>query len=121
MGNILLRTAPGTDTYVVWSTVVDEPIFVGTRAEVEEYLVKLALADARHKARKDLQNAAGWGSSVRHRLPGQEHYTGSWEDDSLPCGPLKWLPRDRLDRYIELWRNDKYDEATALLEDLGAD
>lgn len=38
MSTTVLRIAPDRDEYVVWESIIDEPIFAGTREDVARYL-----------------------------------------------------------------------------------
>jgi hypothetical protein len=118
MGNFLLRTTPNSEVFVVWSSIVDSPLFAGTRTEIEDYLIDEAVQRARIQIRNDLKIATETGSSVALKLPGQPAPTGSWNDDGIQYGARKWLPRKQLGKFIALWMDEKYDSAKKLLEDL---
>lgn len=38
MGQIILKMRPADDLYMIWSTVVESPVFLGDRADVVAYL-----------------------------------------------------------------------------------
>ncbi len=58
MGQAIIRAAPDRDLYLVWSSIVDAPVAVGTRAEMvgwarqewrlEEERAEAALVRAEH-------------------------------------------------------------------------
>lgn len=78
MPSIVMKEAPDVDFYVVWSSVVEAPVAVGTRAEIEW---RVEGARAARFARADATGtSAMWVevAGMRDRYPEE----GSWEDDS---------------------------------------
>lgn len=111
MPRYILKTVPELDLYVVWSTVVDNAVLVGDRAELvqEGFAVEgLDLADAT-------------GTSAHSG-------TGGWSGEDLFVGNATtrsedsffWLSRGLLTEYAQLLVADRVQEAESLLvPDLG--
>lgn len=118
MSTYLIRTAPDADVYVVWSTVIDGPVYAGTRVEVYDHLLNQAVQRAKPEVLSDLQLAAEAGTSIQYVLPGESCPPGAWADDNLQYGGDRQLPRAKLHEFIELWMQDKDETAEALLENL---
>lgn len=102
MGRIVLKTDPGLDRYVIWSSVVDDIVAgPGTRAQVLHYLTTEATPRpyTPHQAQALLDRVDRVGSSDRSPVR-----FGFWDDDPLPAGLRDgwWceLPRDHLDDYV---------------------
>ncbi len=116
MGQALIRAAPDRDLYLVWSSIVDAPVAVGTRAEMvgwarQEWRLEEERAEAA------LMRADELGTSDRR------FNTGGWDDDELPVfngwqppEPGWWyIRRDRLVEFAEAILRDDDAAATALL------
>ena len=103
MPRIILRTAPGRDEYVIWSTVVDTYVLgPGTRDQVAHHLSTewpVRLTDA--AVQEILARVDGNGSSDRIGK------FGWWDGEPLPVGEgapddgRYELPRDRLAAYVD--------------------
>lgn len=117
MGQAIIRAARNRDDlYLVWSSIVDAPVAVGTRAE----MVGWARAEwhlEEERAEAALVRADELGSSDR------AIGFGRWDDDELPVfngwqpqEPGWWyIRRDRLVEFAEAILRDDDASATALL------
>ncbi len=86
MARIVFKATPGLDLYLVWSTVVDSAVGVGTGAEVVEFLLEGDYS--RREALAAVQRADLNGSSAHDagmRL-------GWWDSD--PIRVMEAAPRD---------------------------
>lgn len=115
---------PLVDDYVLWSSIVDAPIFRGTRDEVTEYWRREYGNAGVLGIEKLFERADATGSSAS--------LSGKWEDQILCMevpGDSGLLPRDRMHEFADLmfpgYPNECFDEAaleanaekiTALLE-----
>jgi hypothetical protein len=115
VGRAIVKAAPDRDLYMVWSSIVDAVVAVGTRAEMVEYARQDWRLDDEH-AEAALVRADTLGSSDR------AIGFGRWGDDVLPVRegspPDGWyhIRRDRLVDYVEALLRDDGEAATALLE-----
>lgn len=115
MAQAIVRAAPDSELYLVWSSVVDAPVFVGVRDSIVKYATRdwrLTAAEAEAAvARADAD-----GSSDRVIR------FGWWDDDHLPVmegSPSDgWyhIRRDRLVEYAQALLHDDEQAAVALLE-----
>lgn len=111
MGDVILRVARDRPRYVVWSAVVDGPMFAGTAEQVVEYVAERAAVEAARRTREALARADERGTSDRH------FGIGGWDDAALSAGWRGSLPRHLLERYAELLQAGQDDEADQLLTD----
>lgn len=84
MPTYIIKVHPDRDAYMEWSTIVDAPTSIGTRADY------LAENDETRLARTDLQ-----GTSARHwkRQPPRRQFCG-WDDTEGPIYMQRgYLPR----------------------------
>ncbi len=93
MGRCILKTDRDRDEYVEWSSVVDD-IVAGPddRAEMGCYLLETGLYWP-EDADDVLARADERGTSDR------VFRFGGWEDEELPVGGDRWLPRAELHTY----------------------
>jgi hypothetical protein len=96
MGSQIIKVAPDQDLYLAWSSVVDAPTMVGTRAEFAEHLNKPRRGE--YWLREDeveaiLRRADATGSSA-HRPLGI-----TWDDEGPMYQQQGILPRARLVEY----------------------
>lgn len=114
MGKCILKAAPDRDLYLIWSTVVDNAIWVGDRAELVEHL-REDHGDSYYNEKR-IDRADQFGSSML------DYGFGRWADEHLPVGEGSpddgWyhLRRDRLAAYAEALLADDEASAVALLE-----
>ncbi len=115
MGQAIIRTAPGRDLYLVWSSIVDAPVAVGTRTEMVEYARREWRLEE-ERAEAAVVRADELGTSDR------TFDTGGWEDEELPVfngwnlEPGWWyVRRDRLVEFAEAILRDDDAAVTALL------
>lgn len=117
MGRYIIKPHKDLDLYIEWSTVVDAPLFVGSRVEITEYLTGGIGHDAHTPslALERLDRADERGSSMLDP-------TGcDWDSVGLiPCTHRgqRWLRRGRLGAYCLLVMEDDPEGAYALTEPL---
>jgi hypothetical protein len=115
MGQAIVKAARDRDLYMVWSSVVDAPVAVGSRNQMVEY-ARQEWRDTPEQAEAALQRADTNGSSDRAMR------FGWWDDETLPVmegsPPDGWyhVRRDRLVDYAEALLHDDDAAAVALLE-----
>jgi hypothetical protein len=118
MGQAIVKCARDRDLYLIWSSVVDAPVWVGNRAELAEYL-------------RDEHGRAGWAESERSMDRADEYGSsdraigfGRWGDEELRLregapadrpGPdgYWFIRRDRLTAYAEALLAAGEDDETA--------
>ncbi|REH18306.1 hypothetical protein BCF44_13661 [Kutzneria buriramensis] len=119
---IIVKAARDQDLYVEWSSNVDGPTFVGTRAETAAYLASTGPTGPSDSVEDRLARADRTGTSAKS-MPG-EVPTGAWEDsgfvvarDDVEVGtPFGWLPRGRLGAFAHACARDDAPAAYALLD-----
>lgn len=109
MGRIVMKVAKDQDRYVEWSTIVEAPVHVGTRAEMLRHL-KHTTDWSRANPEERLRRADATGTSALAPV------WGDWDDDYLIVKQLGLLPRTRLADYLDRVEADDEDSANALLE-----
>jgi hypothetical protein len=115
MGQMIVKAARDRDLYLVWSSVVDAPIAVGTRSEMATYAGREWRYDV-DEAEAVLRRVEERGSSDRSTR------AGWWDDDALtvmegsPADGWYRIRRDRLADYAEALMRDDEGAAQALLE-----
>jgi len=121
MGQAIIKAAPDRDLYLIWSSVVDAAVWVGTRAELAGYAVE---EYGRHGWetywRDGLDRADDCGTSDR------AFKTGAWDDESLRVGEgspeagrdggIWYIRRDRLAAYADALLADDDAAGHALME-----
>lgn len=114
MGQCILKAAPDRDLYLIWSTVVDNAIWVGDRTALVEHLREEYGRSSNFETR--IARADRRGSSML------DYGFGRWDDEYLAVGegsPMDgWyhLRRDRLVAYAEALLAGDDAAAVALLE-----
>jgi hypothetical protein len=123
MGRFVVKADRDRDLYLIWSTVVDAPIWVGDRAE----LVKELWAEYRREHPHSTPNA-GHGPDARIRRADETGTSAldcdwyGWDDETFmvmagaPDDGWYHLRRDRLADYAEALLRDDEAGARALLE-----
>lgn len=109
---MLLKAAPDRDLYCLWSTVVDNVTWIGTRDEAlrNEHADRVARADT-------------YGTSVvtREDNPSSDYTSreGGWDDRGFVVTnitgspkPFYWLPRGHLAAYLDAIMSDGDDETS---------
>lgn len=115
MGQAVVKTTRDRDMYIVWSSIVDAPVYVGDRAAMVQYVQQEWRLDA-DRAEAALVRADTEGTSDRAIK------FGHWDDDYLPVmegSPRDgWyhIARDRLSAYADALLAGDEPAATALLE-----
>lgn len=98
MPTIILKADPHVDLYVGWSSVVEAPVFVGTRAEALAYFAGRGSEPV--GARLDRADRTGtsalWGDPPRE---------GAWEDSGLIYMQQARLPRANLLALAQRYRD----------------
>lgn len=108
MGKPIIRADREHDLYVEWSSIVEAPTFIGTRAEMLRYLTPrsdpnepgLNLGRRHTDPEARLRRADETGTSS---LPDPEYDGppfGSWDDKGFIVEQKGWLPRERLYAYL---------------------
>jgi hypothetical protein len=105
MPAFILKVRTDRDLYVQWSTVVDNVVRVGTRAEFLEHLAAAEpwasdvwSTDLLHCPEARLGRADDYGTSAM--WPTAEEPFGGWEDD-LMVEQRGILPRADLEAYVD--------------------
>jgi hypothetical protein len=121
---IIVKASRQEDLYVEWSSTVDGPTFVGTRAETAAYLAATGPAGPTDPPENRLARADATGTSAKSASGGVA--TGAWEDtgfivarDDVKVGDqFGWLPRGRLAAFAHAAARDDDQAAYALLDPL---
>lgn len=127
MPRFLIKTRPNADLYMLWSTVVDAPVWVGTRAEgLKDYFVNgnahpspccpTCGQEWEGMAAKKLRLADLHGTSCVSE-DGTPH-DGNWVDDGLVYmgEPVQgWIPRESLHGFAEAWRDRDEDRIRGIV------
>ena len=132
MPTIVIKPDPDTDLYATWSTVVDAPTWVGTRAELLAELIhdpptgrSAPDVTPRQAAEARLNRADKTGTSA---FP--EFGFGGWDDDTgfvvgnhegFPGAGSRWLPRGNLTAYLTALRDGQCQAAYDLTEHIDDD
>lgn len=139
MPKFLMKTRPDANLYVLWSTVTDSLIWVGTREQAlkdcwvngdREITGRCHCCGQKWEglAAKRVRLADQYGSSSVNDETGEVWH--GWDDDGLilanhgadPGRPaFLWLPRNRLHDFAELYRSDQLGKALCLCDDLEDD
>lgn len=118
MGKQIIKATPGRDLYIEWSSVVEAPTFIGTRAEVAAYLMRAfrgAEADRLDfeagQVEKRLARADQDGSS------GLPPFDCNWDSNGEIYMQQGWLRRDKMEALAEAYLANPHEPAVdALLE-----
>lgn len=116
MGRMIVKAERDRDLYLIWSSVVDAPICIGTRQELLDYYREKEGGDGVRRAERAFVQADERGSSAHAGIR-----AGWWEDEELrvmegsPDDGWYHLPRARLTEYAEALLRDDDEAAQALL------
>jgi hypothetical protein len=99
MGGVIVKASPGEDVYLEWSTVVEAPTFIGTRAEILEYLRWSSVKSVTDSPEERLARADETGSSSA----GDYAWFASWDDDGFVVERRGILPRSKLRDFALLY------------------
>jgi hypothetical protein len=113
----ILKIHPDRDLYVEWSTIVDNAIRWGTRAEFLDHLAKVQpdlLDDPWHCPEARLARADAHGTSALSNIEDRHPPRGGW-DSSLMVEQRGTLRRDDLEAYVAAMEAGDPDKAYALL------
>lgn len=118
MGSFIIKAARDRDLYMEWSTIVDGPTFIGTRAEILAHLerapdrrpadvpeVRVRRADETGTSAKPDPHAPGYSGPL----------DGAWDDTGLIVEQRGWLPRARFAEFLDAYLADP-EKAYALLD-----
>lgn len=104
MGTIVIKPDRDRDLYVGWSTIVESPVWWGTR---EQAAVMLAEYAVRHPAPQN-QPEQRLARADRHGTSDLSIREGGWADPGFVYEQRGWLPRRHLAALCEaLGRNDE--------------
>jgi len=98
MPTILIKANPHVNLYVGWSSVVEAPVFVGTRAEAVRHFAGRGSEPVEQR----LERADSTGTSA---LWGDPPYEGAWEDSGLIYMQQGILPRANLLALAQRYRD----------------
>jgi hypothetical protein len=117
VGKIIIKAAPDKDLYVEWSSIVEAPTAIGTRAEMHDYLARTQRNVGTDTAETRLARAdANGSSSLRDPMSTYDGVLdGAWEDEGMIVKQRGWLPRAKLAEFAELYARDD-ESCYALLE-----
>lgn len=116
MGRIIIKAARDRDLYVEWSSVVEAPTAIGTRAEMLDYLTRYGEGRSDPAERLDRADATGT-SALRDPMSTYDGpLDGAWEDVGMIVEQRGWLLRDRFADFAEKYAGGDLDGAYALLE-----
>lgn len=114
MGRIIIKASREDDLYAEWSSIVEAPTFIGTRAGLKEYLTDHFDPDGRRhteeEAEERLTRADTLGSSCL------DMKDGHWTDSGLIYEQRGWLPRGRFAAFFRSFPNPDGPPDLSLLE-----
>ena len=116
MPRFILKCDPDIDMYLEWSTVVDAPTAVGTRAQFETLLSTPRhgwFFDKEEEIKKRLDRTDIAGTSTLN--------DGDWKDKGFIYKGQAWIPRKNLLAYAYMLLKDENAEPVGLLEPLEED
>lgn len=123
MGQAIVKAAHDRDLYLIWSSIVDAPVWVGNRAELLEYLwheYRMAHPDSTPNPGKAPEDRVARADRTGSSMISPAVY--GWDDEALMVGEGSpsdgWyhIRRDRLVAYAEALLADDEAAAVALLE-----
>lgn len=112
MGTIVIKPDRGRDLYVGWSTVVEAPVWWGTREQATRWLTEAA---TRHPDRQN-QPDVRLARADRYGTSDMSVRDGGWDDEGFVYEQRGWLPRHRLAALCEALARDDEPAAWDLLE-----
>lgn len=105
MPRFIMKAAPDENLYVEWSSIVEAPTWLGSRAELAEYLSEhrfdgmgSCTAHSPDELEQRLARVDATGTSIAFRIG--KYIEGSWEDDGTIYQQQGWLPRSRLSEFL---------------------
>ena len=116
MGRYIIKAAKDRDLYMEYSTIVEAPTMIGTRAEILRELLRSHDPRAGTPGVR-LDRADETGTSAL-RDPASTYdgpLDGEWSDTGLIIEQRGWLPRDRFADFLDAYLVDE-DKAYALLD-----
>lgn len=117
MGNIVMKVDRDRDQYVIWSSVVDAPAFIGNRAETATELARdipRGYAPAAGNSPEDrLARADETGTSAVY---GEPPFDGAFDDSGMIVEQRGWLPRADFARFVDAVVADDMDAAYGVLQ-----
>lgn len=117
MGNIVMKIDRERDLYVIWSSVVESPAYIGTRAEVAVELERdtpRGYAPLPGNSPEDrLARADATGTSAMYDSP---PFDGAFDDSGMIVEQRGWLPRADLGRFVDAVIADDMDAAYGVLQ-----
>jgi len=111
MPSIVLKATPDRDLYCYWSSVVEAPVFIGTRAEISAHLVQ-GSANPEVEARMARADRVGTSALYFDTDP----QDGAWESTGFIYQQQGFLPRSRLAALLDMLAVDERADATDLLD-----
>lgn len=115
MPTIIVKPDRDVDFYLGWSSVVDAPVWFGSRAEVLEDDGTRSLGlweNVPGETITRLDRADEFGTSALYGDPRD----GGWEDTGFVFMNCGWLPRERLRTLADRLMLDENDPCTDLLD-----
>lgn len=91
MPRYIVKTNKDEDFYVVWSEIVDSPLYWGTR---DQLVAQYDLADPERFERADKAGTSSFNPAF-----------GGWDDSGFIYEQIGWLPRHNL-KALCLWLED---------------
>jgi hypothetical protein len=117
VGRCVIKAAKDRDLYCEWSSIVEAPTFIGTRAEITEYLARKSTAALTEQR---LARADDCGTSllgmVEYGDVDPSDLDGAWGDTGLIVEQRGFLRRDRMAAFLEAYAVDDVDTAYGLLD-----
>lgn len=117
MGRIVMKEAPDVDFYVIWSSIVDAPVYWGARAEIAARVE----SQVDNPAEERLARADATGTSA---MPDpwvtHSHLPGAWDDSGFIYDQRGWLPRAKVFELARRLAVSSDPDVDDLLEPLGA-
>lgn len=110
---IIIKISPERDAYLIWSNMVEAPVFAGTRDELVDHLTTGWREQAKQAVLDRLARADAKGSSALY--PSQLDPDGGWNDkDGFIYKQEGWLPRSRLEQVYDRLIDGNFDMADLL-------
>lgn len=123
MGHVIIKPRPGLNFYLVWSSVVDNVIHVGTAYEVGSFWLDHNghwYPDAGERVERMMEAADVHGTSAtawRSPWRSRPHREGGWRDNGFVVnnGPVGWLERRHFLPFAQAMRAGKMTKAARLV------
>jgi hypothetical protein len=118
MGTFIVKADRERDLFAEWSTIVEAPTFIGTRAEILTHLGRLLGGPPADPPEVLVRRAEEAGTSAV-RDPLAPEYTGpldgAWDEPGQVVEQRGWLPRARMAEFLDVYLVDA-EKAYGLLE-----